>query len=113
MKLHTLSLLTVLLMVSASTKEEHRMGRYWPITDIDDPDVIKAAKFAVTEYNKQSGFKLKFKKVIKGESQEVAGINYNLTLSAGKGSVLKMYEAVVWERDWLHFRSLTYFKPLH
>ncbi|XP_058771917.1 cysteine proteinase inhibitor 5-like [Vicia villosa] len=125
MKLQTLILLTVLLMASlilvkllreaprAAEREEYLVGGYNPITNINDPHVIEIAKFAVTQYDKQSGVKLKFKKVIKGESRVVAGINYRLTLSAGEGWVSKIYEAVVWEKPWLHFRNLTSFKPLY
>ncbi|CAK8564448.1 unnamed protein product [Lathyrus sativus] len=113
MKLQTLFLLTVLLMASAAAaRKQHQLGGYSPITNINDPHVIEVAKFAVTQYDKQSGAKLKFNKVIKGESQVVAGTNYRLTLSAGVGSVSKIYEAVVWEKSWLHFRNLTSFKPL-
>ncbi|XP_058727946.1 cysteine proteinase inhibitor 1-like [Vicia villosa] len=114
MKLQTLILLTVLVMASvAAAREQYPLGGYRPIGNINDPHVIEIAKFAVTQYDKQSGAKLKFKKVIKGESQVVAGINYRLTLSAGEGSVTKIYEAVVWEKLWLHSRNLTSFKPLH
>ncbi|KAL5066366.1 hypothetical protein RYX36_028103 [Vicia faba] len=114
MKLQTLILVTVLLMASAAAaRKQYPLGGYIPITNINDPHVIEIAKFAVTQYDKQSGAKLKFKKIIKGESQVVAGTNYRLTLSAGEGSVSNIYEAVVWEKLWLHFRNLTSFKPAH
>ncbi|KAI5414488.1 hypothetical protein KIW84_040110 [Lathyrus oleraceus] len=114
MKLQTLILLTVLLMASAATaRKQYPIGGYSPITNINDPHVIEIANFAVTQYDKRSGAKLEFKKVIKGESQVVAGTNYRLTLSAGEGSVSKIYEAVVYEKLWLHFRNLTSFEPVH
>ncbi|XP_058727937.1 cysteine proteinase inhibitor 5-like [Vicia villosa] len=112
MKLQTLILLIVFLIASAAARKQHAAGGYNTITNINDPHVIEIANFAVTQYNKQSGAKLKLKKVIKGEYQVVAGINYRLTLSAGEGSVSEIYEAVVWEKSWLHFRNLTSFKPL-
>lgn len=102
-------------MASISAKDEdgYLVGCYRPITYINDLDLIKATKFVVTEYNKQSGAKLKFKKLTECESQVVAGMNYNLTLSATEGSVLKIYETVVWERLWLYIQNLTSFAPLH
>ncbi|CAL5199589.1 unnamed protein product [Lathyrus oleraceus] len=115
MKFQTLILLTLLLVAYASARKLSTppVGGYTPIEDINDPHVIEIANFAVTQYDKQSGAKLKFNKVIKGESQVVAGTNYHLTLSAGEGSVSKIYEAVVYEKLWLHFRNLTSFEPVH
>ncbi|CAK8564449.1 unnamed protein product [Lathyrus sativus] len=115
MKFQTLILLILLLIASASSRKlpSPSVGGYTPIEDINDPHVIEIANFAVNQYDKQSGAKLKLNKVIKGESQVVAGTNYHLTLSAGEGSVSKIYEAVVYEKLWLHFRNLTSFEPAH
>jgi len=89
------------------------VGGFSPIDDINNPRVTEIANFAVTEYNKRSGAELKFEKVIKGESQLVAGTNYQLTLSASEGSISKNYEAVAWDQPWTHFRNLTSFVPVH
>ncbi|KAL5080585.1 hypothetical protein RYX36_009006, partial [Vicia faba] len=42
-----------------------------------------------------SGANLNFNKIIKGESQVAAWTNYHLTLSAGEGSVSKIFKAVL------------------
>ncbi|XP_027332122.1 cysteine proteinase inhibitor 5-like [Abrus precatorius] len=89
-----------------------RFGGWSPIKNINDPHVTEIANFAVTEYVKRSGAKLKLEKVIKGDTQVVAGINYRLVLAANDGSSSNNYEAVVWEK-WEHFRNLTSFTPVH
>jgi len=88
------------------------VGGFSPIHDINNPGVTEMANFAVTEYNKRSKANLKFEKVIKGESQVVAGTNFHLTLSASEGSISKNYEAYVWDQPWTHFRNLTSFVPV-
>lgn len=89
------------------------LGGYNPIPNPNAVHVIEIAKFAVSEYNKQSGSKFKLHKVIKGETQVVNGVNYRLTLSTGKGSLLMIYETVVLEQSWLDSRKLIYFKPIN
>ncbi|PNX81005.1 cysteine proteinase inhibitor 1-like protein [Trifolium pratense] len=99
-------------VISDAVKKDVLVGGYTPIKDIKDPHVAEIAQFAVTEYGKQSGTKLILVKVIKGETQVVSGTNYRLVLAAKDKSVTKNYEAIVWEKPWLHFRNLTSFKPL-
>lgn len=88
------------------------VGGWTPIKNITDPHVTEIANFSVTEYDKQSGAKLTLERVIKGETQVVAGMNYRLVLAAKDESATKNYEAVVWEKTWEHFRNLTSFKPV-
>ncbi|XP_028755022.1 cysteine proteinase inhibitor 1-like [Neltuma alba] len=91
------------------------VGGWTPIKDLNDPHVTDIAKFAVSEYDKRSGAALKLDKVVKGETQVVAGTNYRLVLTAKAGSsaASQKYEAVVWEKPWEHFMNLTSFKPVH
>ncbi|RDX87144.1 Cysteine proteinase inhibitor 5, partial [Mucuna pruriens] len=105
--------LVFVLCGSAFGREYDTLGSWTPIKNLDDPHVKEIADYAVTEYDKRSGEKLKLEKVIKGESQVVAGINYRLTLAASDGSSSNKYVAVVWEKLWLHFRNLTSFTPVH
>jgi hypothetical protein len=110
MRIQFLLLLLVVLMASAAAWEqweEFGLGGYSPINDINDPQVTKIANFAVTRYNKRSETKLKFEKVIKGESQAVGltKTNYKLTLSASNGSVSNTYETVVYENLWGGLRA--------
>ncbi|KAJ1427142.1 Cystatin domain [Sesbania bispinosa] len=117
MKLKLECLLLLLLVVSASAASRKGPGPIpggWsPIKDINDPHVKEIADYAVTEYNKRSGAKLKLEKVIKGDTQVVAGTNYRLTLAATDGSTSNNYQALVWEKPWQHFRNLTSFNPVH
>ncbi|GAU14702.1 hypothetical protein TSUD_203510 [Trifolium subterraneum] len=101
------------LLITVFSAARSVPGGWSPIDNIKDPYITEIADYAVTEYDKRSGAKLKFQKVIKGESQVVAGTNYHLTLSATDGSASTNYEAVVYVREWQNFRNLTSFQPSH
>ncbi|RWV83619.1 hypothetical protein GW17_00054739 [Ensete ventricosum] len=90
------------------------VGGWTPIKNISDPDVGEIAEFAVAEHNHEASTNLTLCKVVKGDTQEVAGINYKLVLEAKDGGVgvVSEYEAVVWEKTWEHFRKLTSFELL-
>lgn len=100
-------------MASTTTKQAK------PI-NVNDPNVIDVAKFAVDAYNRKGiripESKLRLEKVNKGESQYVIdGANYNLTLSAIDVFIHKSndYEAIVLELSVHHLRNLTSFKPIN
>ncbi|KAF3628410.1 Cysteine proteinase inhibitor 5 [Capsicum annuum] len=88
------------------------VGGWKPITDIKDPEVVEAGKFAVDEHNKEAKTTLEFQEVTKGESQVVQGINYRLTISAKDGDSLHNYLAEVWVKPGGKSKSLTSFKEL-
>ncbi|RRT59205.1 hypothetical protein B296_00014443 [Ensete ventricosum] len=90
------------------------VGGWTPIKNISDPDVGEIAEFAVAEHNHEAATNLTLCKVVKGETQVVAGINYKLVLEAKDGGVgvVSEYEAVVWEKAWEHLRKLTSFELL-
>ncbi|CAJ1941463.1 unnamed protein product [Sphenostylis stenocarpa] len=111
--LQFLILLALVLFVSAVARENSMPGGWSPIKNINDPHVTEIADYAVTEYDKRSGQKLKLEKVIKGDTQVVAGLNYRFILTATDGSSSGNYEAIVWEKVWEHFRNLTSFTPVH
>ncbi|KAM1154808.1 hypothetical protein ACFX19_037751 [Malus domestica] len=107
------------------TETDNRRGRicggWWPIENISDPHVKEIAEFAVSEYNEQAKGqnKLAFERVVRGDRQLVAGMNYRLVISAKNKSVADPddatpaeYEGIVWERTWLHFKQLTSFHRL-
>ncbi|MBA0786568.1 hypothetical protein Gotri_026545 [Gossypium trilobum] len=98
-----------LSLIFSNARKDALAGGWKPIKNIKNPHVIKIAKFAVDQYNKQSKVSLKLDEVVKGETQVVSGINYKLNLKAKDGSAVNTYEAVVWEKLWLHFRNLTSF----
>ncbi|PNX86985.1 cysteine proteinase inhibitor [Trifolium pratense] len=95
-------------MAFVAAREQILLGGYSPIKNLNDPHVIDIAKFAVTEFNKQIGATLKFDKVIKGESQVVAGTNYRLIITTSN-SVPNTYQAIVYENPGEHVRNLTSF----
>lgn len=87
-------------------------GGWSPIGDLQDPHILDVAEFAVAEHNMQARANLSLTKMVKGESQVVAGTNYRLLLqtedSLGGGSA--EYEAVVWEKPSGDFRQLLSFR---
>ncbi|KAL9256588.1 Cysteine proteinase inhibitor 1-like protein [Drosera capensis] len=87
------------------------VGGYNPISRLNDPSITDIAVFAVTEHNRIEHSNLKFLKVVKGEQQVVAGMNYRLVIVAEEeeGGEGGKYEAVVYVRPWEHLRSLTSF----
>jgi cystatin-C len=86
-------------------------GGWYLIEDINDPHVIDIVNFAVSEFNKQTGATLKFEKVIEGEYQLVAGINYHLVISTSN-SVHSIYNVVVYDWPLDHVRNLESFIPV-
>ncbi|ONK59772.1 uncharacterized protein A4U43_C08F10480 [Asparagus officinalis] len=92
-----------------------KLGGYRPIKNLSDPHLGEIGKFAVSEHNKEANTKLVFTKVIKGESQVVAGINYKLVIEAKDtthNNKVGRYEVIVWEKSWKKFMKLTSFKPV-
>lgn len=105
-----LAILAVLLSLSAAaTPLGPATGGWEPIENINDPHVKEIAEFAVSEYNKKSNKKLVFQSVVKGETQVVTGKNYRLVIAVKDDK----YEAVVWERVWLHSKILTSFNQVN
>ncbi|KAJ0973624.1 hypothetical protein J5N97_015589 [Dioscorea zingiberensis] len=73
------------------------VGGFQPIKNLTDPHILDIAKFAVSEYNKESGSHLIFQKIVSGMYQVVAGTNYLLIIEAMDGTELSNYEAKVFE----------------
>uniref|UniRef100_A0ACD5Z6X6 Uncharacterized protein n=1 Tax=Avena sativa TaxID=4498 RepID=A0ACD5Z6X6_AVESA len=87
-------------------------GGWGSIQDIDDPEIQAIGLWAVTEHVKQAGDGLKFKKVLSGSQQTVAGQNYRLVIDAVKGDLrVGKYIAEVFDQSWTHTRKLTSFAP--
>ncbi|XP_038897049.1 cysteine proteinase inhibitor 5-like [Benincasa hispida] len=89
------------------------LGRWEPIENIEDPYVQEMGRFSVMEHNKQTGANLKFIRVVNGEKQVVAGINYRLRIEArNEMNLVWTYEAMVNDRPWEKKWKLIYFVPL-
>jgi hypothetical protein len=84
-------------------------GGFSPILDINDPHVQELGGWAVSEHDKKANDGIKFNRVVSGDIQVVAGLNYRLIIDASNGK----YEAMVWEKDWENFRQLTSFKRVN
>lgn len=108
-----LVLSAALLLLSgeaAAARTAALVGGWSPIKNISDPHVQEIGKFTVTEHNRLAATNLKFQSVVSGESQVVSGVNYRLVVAAVDGGVSNKYEAVVWEKTWVGFRSLISFR---
>ncbi|XP_010057838.2 cysteine proteinase inhibitor 1 [Eucalyptus grandis] len=107
------AVLLLLQVLAAGATRDGAAGRGWePIKNLNDPYVQEIAKFAIKTHNDEAKTGLVLEKVVKGETQVVAGTNYKLVVAAKDGADTKNFEAVVWDKPWEHFRSLTSFKPV-
>ncbi|XP_071701364.1 cysteine proteinase inhibitor 5-like [Rutidosis leptorrhynchoides] len=104
------TILTFFLICISFDSSTALTGGWSPIGDVNNPKIVEIGKFAVDEHNKVDHKSLVFKKVVNGESQVVAGMNYNLTISALDGDAKNDYVALVWDKPWEKFRQLTSFK---
>ncbi|TVU47967.1 hypothetical protein EJB05_07585, partial [Eragrostis curvula] len=82
-----------------------------PAAEINDPHIQELGSWAVAEHLKVANERLRFVRVVSGEAQVVAGMNYRLVIDAlnllaGKDF---MYNAVVYERSWTNTRMLVNF----
>ncbi|XP_016487403.2 cysteine proteinase inhibitor 5-like [Nicotiana tabacum] len=69
--------------VSNTPAPSSLLGNWQPITDANDPKVVKIGEFAVDTYNKISNsFPLTFESVLGGQFQVANGITYKLVISA-------------------------------
>ncbi|XP_073016719.1 cysteine proteinase inhibitor 1-like [Primulina eburnea] len=87
---------------------------FWqPIKDLNSPQVLEIARFAVSENDKMGGAKLQFVKVVMGtEGQYVEGTYYKLVIIANDeavGNAPGNYEAQVWDMPLTHIRKLKSF----
>ncbi|KAL6990671.1 hypothetical protein U1Q18_008790 [Sarracenia purpurea var. burkii] len=85
---------------------------WWPIEDLNAPEVKELAKFALAEHNKKAGSSLEFGHVLRGETQAVSGTNYWLIIAAKDGAVSGTYDAIVLVKPSKHFKKLVSFKKL-
>jgi cystatin-C len=63
-----------------------------------NPEVQKAAEFAVKAQAKATGKPLQLVKILKVEQQVVAGLNYRLEIEVADGSKRLKARAVVWRK---------------
>ena len=106
-----ITILIFLLCNSSDAARRVLLGGWTKIPNVTDPTVVEIGKFAIDQHNKEEKSSLKFSKVVTGEIQLVAGLNYNLTVAAANGSVENNYVAIVWDKPWMkNFRRLTSFR---
>ncbi|PSS04667.1 Cysteine proteinase inhibitor 1 like [Actinidia chinensis var. chinensis] len=108
-------LLLLLLALSAAVvggRKRVAAGGWRPIENLNSAEVQDVAQFAVSEHNKQANDELQYQSVVRGYTQVVAGTNYRLVIAAKDGAVVGNYEAVVWDKPWMHFRNLTSFRKV-
>ena len=65
---------------------------------VTDPEVLKAAKFAVEEQAKKKGVGMELVSVESVEQQVVAGLNYKLRMTVKIGGQAQPVTATVWRK---------------
>ncbi|KAH7545327.1 hypothetical protein FEM48_Zijuj01G0081700 [Ziziphus jujuba var. spinosa] len=89
-----LALLAVLVQfIAIVARSDSSVGALQQLQNLKSPHMQESAKFAVHHYNKQSGKDLRLEKVVKGETQIVAGVNYGLVIEVKNGATSERYQA--------------------
>ncbi|CAB4306037.1 unnamed protein product [Prunus armeniaca] len=111
------------LMLVAATPQRAIPGGLKPIPkeNIGDPRLKLMAEFAVSMYNLRTHKKLVVERVIRGDTQMVAGQNYQLVVLAKDGSLPNStagfnhahYELSVCEQSWKDLWKLNSFRQLN
>ncbi|XP_057997489.1 cysteine proteinase inhibitor 3-like [Hevea brasiliensis] len=70
-------------------------GEYEPV-DPKSPKIQSLAHFVVYDYNDAKRTHLALLKVLKAEKQVVDGTNYRLTLEVSNGSLIEVYETIIY-----------------
>ncbi|KAK1602936.1 hypothetical protein QYE76_037383 [Lolium multiflorum] len=87
-------------------------GGLRPLKIIDHPRIKELGEWAVAEHVKRANDGLKFGRVVSGEDQIVAGMNYFLLIQAINGDGENgIYKAWVYEQSWTNTRKLVTFGP--
>jgi hypothetical protein len=86
----------VLVMVAAAQHVHAQVAGGWSNVPVTDPNVVKAARFAVEEQGRQESVTLK--KIVRARQQVVAGMNYEVTLLVKRGRGSRRGVAVVWHK---------------
>ncbi|RCV37545.1 hypothetical protein SETIT_8G072200v2 [Setaria italica] len=102
-------------VVSRSARADEptiKVGGWVEIKDVMNPSVQDMGRWAVAEHNAKTGEKLQFSKVVRGQQQVVAGMNYMLDVETKEPS--RFYGAFVFDPlpNSSEKRQLKYFKPL-
>ncbi|XP_060674300.1 cysteine proteinase inhibitor 1-like [Ziziphus jujuba] len=88
-----LALLAVLVpFIAIAARSDSSVGAWQPLQSLKSPHLQEIRKFAVPQYNKQSGKDLNLEKAVKGETQIVAGINYRLVIEVKNGAKSERYQ---------------------
>ncbi|KAI9555406.1 hypothetical protein GHT06_017921 [Daphnia sinensis] len=96
---------------SISKRQVGFVGGFSP-AKVDDPDVLKMADFATTAVSASSNSgPLKLIKIVKAETQVVAGTNYKLNLelantNAGANAAPIPCEVVIFDQPWTNTRKM-------
>ena len=87
-------------------------GGWSAIPDVSDPHIQELGGWALGQAKRArlAGEGLQFRRVVRGEQQVVAGMNYRLYIDAADAAGRSApYVAVVYEQSWTSTRQLTSF----
>uniref|UniRef100_A0A7N0USA5 Cystatin domain-containing protein n=1 Tax=Kalanchoe fedtschenkoi TaxID=63787 RepID=A0A7N0USA5_KALFE len=82
------------------------------IKNLQDPHVLTIARFAISQFDMETGSKLRFINVVTGYRQIIEGMNYRLIIRAEdcRAHTATNYEAFVYEQDAKQYKHLMYFR---
>ncbi|PAN48952.1 hypothetical protein PAHAL_9G415100 [Panicum hallii] len=89
-----------------------RVGGWSAIPDVSDPRIQELGEWALGQAKRArlAGEGLRFRRVVRGEQQVVAGMNYRLYVDAADAAGRSApYVAVVYEQGWTSTRELASF----
>jgi hypothetical protein len=114
MRTHNILLVTIAVVVcmiaTPTTKGLH--NGWEQIPNLNAPEVVEIASWAVAEHARQANDGLQLKRVVSGMEQTVSGTRWKLRLDAVNGNGKEgMYRADVTDQPWTHTRTLDYFAP--
>ncbi len=89
--------LCAIFVSAAAGRQEIPMAGGYSEAAADDPEVLKAARFAVEEQGRRQGRPVTLVAVRRAEKQVVAGLNYRLQLSVRSGGEDREASAVVYQ----------------
>jgi len=98
--LMVMPLLAVLGACSTMPKQSTPVAGGYTTIAPTDTYVVKAAQFAVEAQATNSKQQIQLIEVLDAQQQVVAGVNYQLLLSANIDSQVKRIKAVVWWQAW-------------
>ncbi|CAM0871947.1 unnamed protein product [Alopecurus aequalis] len=112
MRAHNIVFATLAVVICIIATPTTASGQWTQIPDLNDPEILDIARWAVAEHARQANDGLRFNRVVSGTQQVVSGVKFKLRIDAVNGDGKEgMYIAEVFDIPWLNQRTLRSFSP--